>query len=575
MSNGQVLTADQSNQILDEHARRLLHLSMMRARYGIDTPPHVQNELEDIEKEIGDLREQIRIAEEADSEVDLATKQAVQQVAARASNLHVSFINREKELEKLVESIEKPFMLLDAPAAYGKSYLLDEVAAQLGRRQWTVLKLDLKSDWENNRRSLLERLHDTLNHITSQTKPLDPSDKIAEAEIVSRLASYAKLALLFDQVETLSSQENVDWLKQSIIFPTYEIQQNRPGTSFLCVVAGRYITRLWLEPERGWSLEPGFDQRIGLSPFSHKSIMESLEKRIERQQELDGPDIASFSADEIRTLATNLRRASGGHPAALAMLLVEVNNKYSYRPPNIYFEDRATLYAKHTKKVSDHSRANLPENVRQIFPPLCLFRCYTIRLVEEVLAWWKAANGQTGHAAEAREARVDEARRLIENMRDVGLVEFKDHKHADTDNVIRRIVAMDQWLGDRRQEALALNKIAIRLFDAWLEEMPSSENHVWYRAMIIEHFFHQATQLAQEDVNSDVANEILSRTLNTDLRRYKQRFPRLTLEGTWKPNCERIFAELWQDEDIRFEAEDTVGQQGYSQLLHQASKKWC
>jgi hypothetical protein len=221
---------------------------------------------------------------------------------------HIPFTNREDEIARIMSSFSPPYYLLDAPAGYGKTALLKEVARRFKeRRDWRCAYLIIQEDMTlaDISSALARKLH-----ITAINPDLPWGYQLGGA-LRNQWEKDPKdgLLLLFDienpklQVMRLLLEELIPAIQESLrVLEFFWESHNR----FRVVLSGRYIAAV----SRQVKTAPLNPKELYLLPFTYDVIQESATKYL-----------VGHKDELIRELSAYLLHLTGGHPGCLAQSL--------------------------------------------------------------------------------------------------------------------------------------------------------------------------------------------------------------------------------------------------------------
>lgn len=211
----------------------------------------------------------------------------------------LEFANRVLEKEWLLNPASPPLKAIDAPAGYGKTRLIEEVAKEYRGMGWSTAVVELRSD--------LDDPLDILDEIAKQVSQQFLKARRGESKVVQgllRVLAGNNIFLCFDCAE--ANKEYVDWLRTQIV---PELDKGLRGISLRVVFAGRGLSRTSI-----WNWE-GYEIRK-LSPFDWFTVQEMLQ-RVGRNDRY----ARNLQLKDYREMALAIHRLSGGHPGAIIELV--------------------------------------------------------------------------------------------------------------------------------------------------------------------------------------------------------------------------------------------------------------
>ncbi len=120
---------------IDEQFIKILKIEQGSIQVIIELPEVFANELVNLfnekSRKIQILHDQLHVVD-------------IQLINNSRETEQIEFVNRVSEIQNITESPAAPYLILSAPAGYGKSRLLENISDQLESDGWLVLNVDLK-----------------------------------------------------------------------------------------------------------------------------------------------------------------------------------------------------------------------------------------------------------------------------------------------------------------------------------------------------------------------------------------------------------------------------------------------
>ncbi len=385
------------------------------------------------------------------------------------ASLESEFVNRQSELNLLnVERLRtslSPYVLVSAPAGYGKSYLIRRLIAMMEDdevlcQKWGYRYIDFSSQ-------IGDSITYAVQSITGQSLQHNPDaamDLICKY-IVQRLAvPFAEgntgrrgALLVFDAVERLD-EETGQWLGKLL---GNLRRRTRSGQSEIVtvrvIIAGRNVEQFWSSYVSKTFQLPA-PQRIELTPFEGNPIQELVWRRGRAVQ-------VNLDEQTVVQIASELQFLSGGHPHIICSLVEELAAlSFAIGPVAEYFQQqREPLVRKHIAPVVD----GLLDATE---PPLAG--------AARALSAFRRVNANTVQAlAEAGAlvlpANTDEIKLLGDLQKAHLLSKPSIQEPFYRGHLTRHILALDMAYSSQESRAQyrRLNQIALELYERWIHNL--------------------------------------------------------------------------------------------------------
>ena len=254
------------------------------------------------------------------------------------------FKNREEELGEICKKSSHVFIMIDAPAGYGKTHLLYKIKDNYIERGWKCFCVDLKQCATAD-----DCLKEVLQLLSQQA---DCSNEVSRARLKTEF-SKCNTILLFDNGHLLETKQLAELINTFVYWKEYI----KHGT-FRVIIAGRYLSN---KNKRLWRKGPGFSP-IHLSPLS-KNIVEKLLTAISNEK---SPNAEST---QISKLAELVEKISCGHPRSICNLVQHFKNNHWEVSDN-----SDELFNKYVRPELDTMLKDLSDGAKAAFEILCVFR---------------------------------------------------------------------------------------------------------------------------------------------------------------------------------------------------------
>ncbi len=540
-------------ELIEAYGKRLHKLRVRVALEGRDARPEDRIEIEDIERELENLKrkeQELRKAKVPLREDEVRqmaeARKVVEKKLEEPFEVRVAFSNRDDELGRIVGPFSKPFVIVNAPAGYGKSHLLREARRRLEQREgkWATIWIECRKD--DVETTIMEQIARGLGYT-------EPVRTLADlAPIVGRALEYTMadgLIIFFDALDRWKKEPgpSPEWLsvshftKQKLLKGLSEIIVRR-RKKLSGVFAGRYIGN-WGEDF------PLPYTELNLSPFDKEIIRVFILETMLRWQEITGSEL-EYSTEELERFAEEVLDVTGGHPGAIAEVLREVAEKArfdiildSYFAP----ENKGGLFEEFVSvKIRDLLKG-VSLSLQEVFQVVSIFRGFNENTLSALL--------DTGYL----HPRDKDGWELYQEMLKTHLIE--PDQPLSHDKILRRVLSARMRF-EEPDRYRAIHSFAAELYDRWLQGrdhlgqpvpggVPSGFDQI---RLMIEGFYHlcQATE-----GEADRAEKVLSQ-LETHLRQLRYPLGR----GTYA-----LRREIERDEQLPGLLKRALGQKDYCAFL--------
>jgi hypothetical protein len=543
--------------------RHLQKLELKRAVYGeAAAPAYIDIEIEDIEKKIKELEQKLKTLGIVDADqvattltnsvsvgqIDHLTVAFDEESTSVSTNRFVdpnsiSFINRLHEVELITHPSRPPYVLIDAPAGYGKSRLLRQIQSWYReKRVWECILVDFSADeHQTSLQDVIDSLEDQLpNYRHLKGRNLDEHIN----HVVRTLKANKKLEgiiLLFDSVEKLTAETAQQLLHEVVIRIFQELEGVgffKSGRKFRAVFAGRHVANSWKNLAHG---RLPLDVR-SLGPFDLNAIIDTV-RTVVREIDKDFPD------ENIRDISYHIMRFTGGHPGCIATIISELANT-EFVGWKRYFAQRGQdhIYWDIVEPVIQEVKRGIPKRLHLAFETLSVFRRFSYETIRYLLnrgeIQWKLNI----------EAEGDPAWKLYSEIKATGLVNWNEGFFSD--DIVRRLLAIEI----REEEADLYRQLCNCAEESYDELLAGSQVKNPY-LLAIERAYQQ---LQSYKFDPSPAKEQMIHTLSTTLADYLDR------AKTYADRQERLWdleQALALDWEWQYSVIDVLGPEAFQEIL--------
>ena len=374
---------EQAREDLDEligmHRRRLQKLQVRVALEGRDARPEDGIEIENIEKEHQKLEQQrgVLVSSREKLSPDKAaefqkTREKIEAKAQESLEIKAAFQNRDFELKTILDPFSKPFIIISAPAGYGKTHLLDKIEQRLQKsdkeERWLIIRHDChRADKDT---TILESLARKMDSRISE--PIrNMYDFLFQVNRSLDAAKATGLVIQFDSVEQWKKDDQ--WIPavrfmQGTFATEFSDAMRLGGRKFKIVFAGRYISDL-----ADALLVPY--QEIFLSPFDFRVIRAFIGETLRLFENLQSRRLG-YSPEDIDYFAEQVLDVTGGHPRAMTRLIQDIGDRGFVIPLKAYFhpESKSQLFNDFVANEVEKLFGGVSPSMQEVFKTLSIFR---------------------------------------------------------------------------------------------------------------------------------------------------------------------------------------------------------
>ena len=418
------------------------------------------------------------------------------------------FVDREDELTQLrVERLRmarSPYTLVNAPAGYGKSYLLRHLidmirSDQVLCQKWCARYADFGLMAAESRQPIVFMARSLTGSTQDEARlSTDVVCDVVVNELSAPLPEGRRAVLLiFDAVGQLDTQAR-RWL--------YELLNDlractRVGRQEIIVVraiiAARDVDSFWDGYVEAYPRLP-VPQRITLRPFDNHAIRELILNHAQ------AAGITDLLDETVTQLADEVEYLGGGHPKVIHGLIDQLlGQSFAIGPVSRYFaQDRERLVHTVLFPVADDLLASLEPGIVNAVQTLSIFRRVNANTVQALVA----AGVLSPDANEIK---------LLGDMQRAHLLNGPDIREPFyRDPLMRRILALNM-AHESPAQFYHLNEIALELYGGWIhnlgESLPDTPLKATQRLLsIVEWLFHalQGERVDQDALCSGLRGHI-------------------------------------------------------------------
>ncbi len=420
------------------------------------------------------------------------------------------FANRTEELRLACPTGARPFILISAPAGYGKTYLLHRLRRRYEHEEsvsWRAGYVDLKPSAVMRGKDEGVALLYMVNALIASFHQRPPVREIRsgadETAIYHRLSTFLTGQLsnspgalvMWDGVEVLPDETGT-MLQNMMVKLSQHLQAQHK--KLVVVFSGRYV-RNW-----GKGISDAARTTIVLTPFDSAVVRQMIAERAARL------NIALPSEAYLDDLTWNVLDLSGGHPHGICSVVDRISEDnlvfdelaYAFFSVNEYHygEHVGTLYQVCIEPIIHVLTDELEPLLRPIFQRLSPVRRYSPAILDYLVD--KHLITLPPH--------IGDGWALLKAMQDTHLVR-KPTKgdRMSSDHIVRRMLAVQLRITDK-QEFARINAAAEELFDGWAGNRSRIEAQLWWTA-VIESLYHTLQPEPQEPTPDALRDVVLGK----------------------------------------------------------------
>lgn len=430
------------------------------------------------------------------------------------------FVNREEELNRILPPLAPAYHLIDAPAGYGKTALLEELQYRFKQQDWICAYISIQkyTTLPSITNALAHKLKLTLKQ-ESESQPF--AQILAEALIEQRgdefnLQKDGKkgLVLLIDinQKPWVSLKSTIDALFIDFVPQLEKILRRlalfqQAHNPFRVVFAGRYLA--------------------GKTPTSIPFRLSALKlKNLDLDVVNEMAELYLPNQEQIKQVAAHIMHYTAGHPGSMVLVLKLYEEKGKGYEPEQFFQHFADeIWENIVWPESDALRQDIDRKLRRIFDDLSIFRYLDYNVLQELLKnisfsdyddEFDLADALTKSYLmtwQGRFLRDDITRRLLvlRFLREIGTKQFRLHCQRARKICVTQLQSASTQIPERWTIEYWFQSL-----QQYTEEVSSQQR----RCEIKEHFFNHdlstGLQLLVKNRAPRVEHAALKRALETD-----------------------------------------------------------
>jgi hypothetical protein len=346
------------------HQRRLYWLRVQNATFGVNTPPEIEIEIEDIQRKLARVNSDL-------AELDPSISLPIIELPACIT----TFADRKREIENLQNRRCPQYVLIDAPVGYGKSRLLRELLSWYEQEGgWARAYVDFRAPTTRmTERSILDLIGSQLKGYTPPPGPARPATFAPLVAAINDRDATRGAILIFDSVEELDDRL-VHWLLQTFTAEIFD-RLDRIGYKrvYRVIFAGRHVAAQW-EQHAGDRLSIH-----NLPPFDLNAVNDAV------RSTADALEVA-LPESSVNHISHAILRCTGGHPDCIARVLADLAfDKFASFPDYLSPAGQASIYDETIASVITKIKHGIPASIRPAFETLSVFRRFEYHTIRHLI----------------------------------------------------------------------------------------------------------------------------------------------------------------------------------------------
>ena len=460
----------------------------------------------------GRITGHVAILKKRTAKPEIKPAESVAGLDARLVEWGIPFVNRRDEITAIIASKAPTYYILDGPAGFGKSRVLEALKHEFSDRSYVCgyAKANANSVLTDIIRSLLKDINPDLP-VKSVDEVLSTEEPRIMAELFCQLlrnyyfssnantllssdgqTEYNGVVLLFDDINLLldKSTQNIKakMLLQEFVPAVQESLNSREEFArgdkrFRVITAGRYIASQN-------DIRPSSSVAVTiLGPFTFEFVHQTVKNMLAAKKATD---------ETIQQLAAHLLYLTGGHPDCL-IKTIDLYKQQDAGRPDIFIRSNAGAIWDIVHKEIELVRGGIPDHLKDIFMRMSVFRVFNTRMLKMLL--------------EGSEIIYEkDATSLGDELTSTYL--YMRERRTIRDAITRRLLVLEL----RHTQTDRFPELCRAAYDLYLQSMSDKESSIWAKECIYQ-FIQQQPDLSsdpkkREQVEKELYEKILKDVLS-------------------------------------------------------------
>lgn len=455
------------------------------------------------------------------------------------------FVNRETVLEKLTNKATSTQILVDAPAGFGKTFLLQKAREWYDKNGWLSAYVKLK-EIEGDSETISDVIEELGRQLVKIENLQEVSDLANQIVAFSNNDGAKSVVLLFDSFDKTSKFAK-DVRNNVIPRLSDLVRRVKRHVKIRVIFAGR-----WVKETAGFSGAWSGYEIHRLLPFNDIAIKDLIVKFANNR----GIPLA----EDIDYFVNGLLLYSGGHPKIIAILLDYIIVKENWMVD--WNEQRHKKYIlalvkKQLKAIlmGVHNIENLESCIRE----LSIFRKFNPNTLDE----FTNGNAENFPCLVSLSSDNRDAFKCFQLFTQTGIYrEPAYNENFYSDSITRKLMLLEILLEDKTLYRKR-NIEAIRIFDKWISTKKELSDDPLVECMV-ESIYHFFEAYAFDKIEESRVVEVVGTKFNQ---------LRTLWIGNKKRLCESLKSKLLADPEIRYRLQEANYYQNFEKIVTGIAKR--
>ncbi len=281
---------------------------------------------------------------------------------------NTDFENRIYDLDFLCDPTKPRFVGIDAPAGYGKTYLLQEVQRRMRKTDWFCPLIDLSQN-PAAQYDPVALLKEIAQQAFSQEIAVNQVE-ILEKELIKLFLKekVKRILLLVDSVHTLKPPV-VKWFRDNFI-PDFDQAISDYNLPLRIILTGRYLAAEWSKAPFPFHIRR-------LTPFEPPIIQDMIDKFAARAVG------QTLKKERTAAIAHEIYAITGGHPRCIRSILEEMaQNMFIMISSD---EEYMRLFNTHVAYVVDEILQGVAATIQTVLQTLSVLRKFNADTLDALI----------------------------------------------------------------------------------------------------------------------------------------------------------------------------------------------